>query len=214
MNLPENDLSRAQERQCAKMRWWPRLIEANLRESVIYLKTIARGRFCDGELISFAYDGLRQAAKNFDPDRNRFFTWAKPHIRGKMFAEMRSQTRYSDMMGSEISGGEVVVEDPETGQREDMPRWSNEPSVDFDHEGLGYRTHFYSEIKGVMERVLKPQEQRVVMQRIWHGLRYREIGEKFGFSTSRAQAIFERAMQLVRRELMRRNRLYEDDTRP
>lgn len=208
--LPETKLTRAQERQCAKMRWWPKLIEANLREAVIYLKSIARGRFSEGELMSFAYDGMVQASKNFDPDRNRFFVWSKPHIRGKMFVEMRSQTRYSEMMGADIPSGESASEDPETGCR--VEKWTNEPTVDFDHEGLGYRTHYSEEIRGVMEHVLKPQEVRVITQRIWHGLCYREIGEKFGFSTSRAQAIFERAMQLVRRELMRRKRLHEDNS--
>ena len=210
MDLSDQKLSRAQERQCLRMGWWQKLVECNLRESVIYLKSISRGRFSEGELISFAYDGMVQAWKNFDPVRNRFFTWAKPHIRGKMFVAMRDQSRYSEMMGREVSGGEMVTEDPETGEK--VESWTNEPSVDFDHDSVHYKSHYYEEIHGVMKRVLKPQEQRVITDRVWHGLRYREIGEKYGFSTSRAQAIFERAMQLVRRELMRRNRLYEDDS--
>lgn len=211
MNLPENTLSRAQEGQCVKMRWHGKLIEANLREAVIYLKRIAKGRFNEGELVSFAYDGMVQAVKNYDAERNRFFTWAKPHIRGKMFAAMRAQSRYAEVTSGGAFYTEVVKEDPETGVKEDMPRWTNEPSVEFNHEELHYRTHYLEEIAGVMKRVLRKQEQQVVYYRIWHDLRYREIGEKLKFSTSRAQAIFERAMQLVRRELMRRKRLNDED---
>jgi len=207
--LTKERLTPAQERQYASMHWWGKLIEGNLHEAIVYLKKMSRGRFAEGELVSFAYDGMKQAAKNFDPERNRFFTWAKPHIRGKMFAAMREQTRYAALTSGTLSSPETHEENPETGVVEDMPRWTNEPSVDFDHEEMHYRTHFLSEIKGVMEHVLKHQEQIVVTERIWGDLRYREIGEKHGFSTSRAQAIFERSMHLIRRELIRRKRLHE-----
>lgn len=203
----EEKLSRARERQYFRMGWTGKLIEANLREATVYGRYICKGRFSEGEVISFAYDGMMQALKNFDPDRNRFFTWAKAHIRGKIFAAMKDQSRYTNMMGTPMSGGEPVVEHPETGEIVDMPRWTNEPSVDFNHEQIHYHAHYYEEIKGIMARVLNSHQQSVVRLRIWEDLKFREIGESLGFSTSRAQAIYERAMRLIRRELMRRKRL-------
>lgn len=208
MELPNLELTRAQEKQCAKMHWWGKLCEANLRESLYYLKKIAKGRFDDGELLSFAYDGLMQAAKNFDPERCRFFTWAKAHVRGKLFAAMRDQTKRSDREWAATPP--THVEDPYTGEQVEH-HWVHEPSVDFDHEQLNAKIHFSSEIKRIMERVLKPQELRVVSMRIWRDLRFREIGEELGFSTSRAQAVYERAIRLVRRELMRRKRLNNEE---
>lgn len=190
------------------MHWWGKLCEANLRESVYYLKKIAKGRFADGDLISFAYDGLMQAAKNYDPSRSRFFTWAKAHVRGKLFAAMRDQTKHSEREWQQPQA--TYTEDPYTGEQVEN-HWVNEPSVEFDHEQLNCKLHFLEEIKGIMERVLKPQEIRVVSMRIWRDLRFREIGEELGFSTSRAQAVYERAIRLVRRELMRRKRLNNED---
>lgn len=58
------------------------LVLHNLREGYVYLKGCCSRELSDGEVLSAAYTGLVAAAKIFEPDRIRYFSYAKPFVRG------------------------------------------------------------------------------------------------------------------------------------
>lgn len=67
------------------------LIERAMRVAVNFGHQIARGRLSESELISVVYVALTAAARNYHPKKQRFFPFAKAHIRFAIFKEFRSR---------------------------------------------------------------------------------------------------------------------------
>lgn len=67
------------------------LISRTMRVAVNFGHQIARGRLSESELISVVYIALTAAARNYHPEKQRFFPFAKAHIRFAIFKEFRAR---------------------------------------------------------------------------------------------------------------------------
>lgn len=67
------------------------LVLHSMREAFYYAKRCCRGGLLDDEIYSACYDALCKAAKNFKPDKIRFFAYAKPYVRGALSTAWRGK---------------------------------------------------------------------------------------------------------------------------
>lgn len=92
--IPTEKLSREAEDNLARdgsASALEQLVLHSLREGYIYLKGCCSRNLSDGEVLSAAYTGLEAAARLFEPDRIRFFAYAKPFCRGAASKARRAQ---------------------------------------------------------------------------------------------------------------------------
>lgn len=99
-SFSDRSLSREDEIRFSTENKFDELVERTMRYAVNLGHQIARGRLSEGDLISVVYVALTAAARNYDPARQRFSTFAKAHIRFAVFKEI-------------ISRRSAIPEDPE-----------------------------------------------------------------------------------------------------
>lgn len=95
-SLPKDPLTPAQEQEFASGSDREGLILGSMRFAFAYLRTISKAREKDDTLISLTYEALVKAAKNFKPGMQRFIPYAKPYLRGALFAYWKQNIFHPD----------------------------------------------------------------------------------------------------------------------
>jgi hypothetical protein len=110
-----------------------KLVMHTMRDAYHYVSRCAHGRLAEDTLFSLCYDALLRAARNFDPEKQRFLPYAKAYLRGLISAKF---VQANSLRKHFCSTGEVVSEGPlSTG--DDVTTTANEgPPVDPDWEAI------------------------------------------------------------------------------
>lgn len=179
------------------------LILANLREAVHYLKGSAKTRsLSDGELLSAAYEGLQAAVVNFQPDRIRFFAYAKAFVRGAASKARRAHNvvkRVRDTEPLPVEPTEDEVEDGELPCPQIIP--SELPPCELpDYEGLFARDE-WARILPRLRKILGPKQRAVLELHYLGGLNLREIADMLGVTRSDIQHTKQVALRMLRNRM-------------
>lgn len=182
----------------------------NMREGFFYAIACARILPPD-EIYSLCYKALLAATRNFLPDRTaRFFSFAKPYIRGEI---SRTFKRYKV-----VTKAETTQIPMETGfETDDRWRPTEEPTTNYDE--FQRATAVEPDFQSIMARdewaSLKPllaalkEKERMVLQLFYQsGFNFRQIGDLLNVSRSDIQATHANAIKKVRCQVARTEGLF------
>lgn len=184
-----------------------RLVMHNMREALLYAKKCCRGRLADGELMSVAYLGLREAAANFLPNKIRFFGYAKAFLRGKIYSEFRSLrvVKKSESVSFQPSStnGEEEQEDFAPTDTGYYPLTSESENFDF---GLTQFREEWRLIEPLVRSILTDKERMILELKYISGMNFRQIGEVLAIPVSRShiQHIHSIALAKIQAEVSKR----------
>lgn len=182
----------------------PTLALHNMREAFFYAKKCCRGMLSDDEIYSSIYESLCAAAKNFKPNRIRFFAYAKPYIRGGLSLVWKSKDvvkRGKNEIVPEFEAPEGAQDwegsDGITGMfvREKQPKLH--PSTEPDIESVQVREE-YALIQPLMKSMLTDKEQTVIAFRYKSGMTFERIGKLLDTSRADIQLTHARALKKLR----------------
>ena len=179
------------------------LVLANLREGVYYAKGSASGcGFSDGELLSAVYDALSAAAQNFQPNRIRFFSYAKPYVRGAISRLRKSNDLVKRVRTVEPLPVEPTDDEPEDGDISVRPTKPAElPPCELpDFEGLFAREEF-ARLAPLLRSALDEKSRVVLELNYQGGLNLREIADLLGVTRSDVQHVRHAALKKLRLRL-------------
>lgn len=178
------------------------LILVNLREAFYYGKGCYQSRgFDDGEILSACYDGLKAAARTFRPGGLRFFSFAKPHIRGALIKVTRAK--------------DVIKKTPEV---EPLPEESADESDDVIETKI--RKEFPAHVQPLLSefvirdefeqlvplfRTVLNNRQRMILELHFQGgLNLQEIAALIGYSRAYVHLAKQTALKKIRNRLIER----------
>jgi RNA polymerase sigma factor (sigma-70 family) len=153
-----------------------------------YARHVCRGNLDGEDIFSACYDALASACKNFKPDQQTFLAYAKPYIRGTIFKAWKSKGLIKKTTTLQLPSGNSIddVMSPD--------------AEDFDYEGI-HRREVMDMLQPVMEKFLTEQERMVVELHDMGGMSFKDIGSVMDYSRSRAQQIYVKAIDKIRRHL-------------
>lgn len=185
----------------------PTLALHNMREAFAYAKKCCRGMLSDDEIYSSIYESLCAAAKNFKPNRIRFFAYAKPYIRGGLSLVWKSKDvvkRGKNMAMTHIdlyaSASTVEHHEDADGLTGILHREKNPPippSTEPDIESVQLREE-YALIQPLMKSMLTDKEQTVIAFRYKSGMTFERIGKLLDTSRADIQLTHARALKKLR----------------
>lgn len=182
------------------------LILHYMREAFVYARRCCRQQIPEDELLSLCYASLQRAMKNYDSDRTSFFNYARVFLRGDIAQfwrdkdTVRNSSKYEDkdaaynypvrkIMGTENPDLEISVE-PET----DLIMMKERLQL----------------VLPIVASKLNDHEKMILDLFYNGGFAFRKIGAMLGVSRSAAQITAARALKKIRKELMRKRRLYNE----
>lgn len=165
-----------------------------LRESFVYSRRCCRQQIPDDELLSLCYTALLRAMKNYDSARP-FFNYARVFLRGDIAQYWREKD---------------VVKNSSKYEDKESNCVAVEPSVDPETSLIMMKERL-ALVLPIVEAKLNSHE-KMVIDLFYNGcFTFRKIGALLGVSRSAAQITAARALKKIRKELMRRKRLYEEN---
>lgn len=185
------------------------LILVNLKEAFFYGKGCYQSRgMVDGEILSAAYDGLRAAARTFRPGGLRFFSFAKPHIRGALIKVTRAKY--------------VVKKTPDVEQLPDPEEGvGDEQSDDIVVETKTWKGEFtlprlreffvkdeYDQLAPLLRTVLNDRQRMIIELHFQGGLNLQEIAELIGYSRAYVHGAKQTALKKIRNRLIERHQYF------
>jgi RNA polymerase sigma factor (sigma-70 family) len=175
-----------------------KIVLSSMRDGVYYLKSLARGRNSDSELVSIAYSALLRAALRYDPKKlTPFMTFAKAFLRGTLFREWRRQNRAN----GRVDHLDKLVESAEPGAQleEAPPRVPKELQTEPEFDEIHLR-EIWDKFEPYLSR-LNRLERMVIEYRYMRGWKFSEMGRHFKRSKQNYQAIHHRAILKLRKAL-------------
>lgn len=172
------------------------LVMRSLMEAIFYGRKVSKGTMTDEELLSLSFVALTQAAKNFKPGKQRFFTYGKVYCRSQIFKAMRGLDLVKNAYLHETPVEDCVDDKAEEG--------THEPEFDLIH-----LKEIWKEIEPIMDECFSEQERAVLTMRYSSGYCFREIGRLLGVSGSAADGAHARALKKLRRALAGKRALFE-----
>ncbi len=182
-----------------------KLILHNINEAKAYAYKCAKGAVPQDELLSLCYDALSKAAKNFKPNRVRFFAYAKVYVRREISAWWVQQdvVKYASLHETPI--GETDHRPALDEDAEDYSREAEPTSFEFD------AVHF-RELMGLILPIIKTKLTKMEQMAIdlyYNGsMGFDEIGEILGRTRQRAQSIHQEGLKKIRHELINRKQYF------
>lgn len=171
----------------------------NMREGFFYALACAKSLPPD-EVYSLCYKALSAAARNFLPNRTaRFFSFAKPYIRGEIY---RTFKRYKVVTKAETT--EIPTETDEPDDQYDA--FQKATSVEPDFQSIMAHDEWAS-LKPLLA-ALKEKERMVLQLFYQSGLNFRQIGDLLRVSRSDIQATHANAIKKVRCQVSRKPGLF------
>lgn len=230
--IPDQPLTRAQENDLAREGTEDArntLVMHAMHEALAYAYKCCRGALAQDDLFSLCYDGLQSAAKNFKPNRIRFFSYAKIYVRRGISQTWRSKdivrnsslhetgfeaaSRPSD---SRSRGGDREGEEYENNTD---PQFHEDAHLDENFVEAGFvepefkRIHLGERMKlvqPIIDRKLNDKE-RMVLDLFYNGdLTFEQIGRLLGVCRERTRMIHFQGLKKIRNELMRQKFLFTE----
>lgn len=185
------------------------MVEHSLREAVLFLRELSRGKLDDGELVGIAYKALERSARSFDPKHgHRFFYFAKKALRGVLIEHWRSLDTVKH--SSSFSMETALIESKHSNARhpdlEDPETTSElEGRTDADFSDI-YRREDMEQVLKAMKCLTKFERALVLFIRAT-GFSFRETAEEFGCSRAWVGLCYNRALDKLRAVLVPKKRL-------
>lgn len=198
-DLAENRFSRDKEKALAAGNAAGReqLILGNLREAAIYASGSSQARgLSEGEVLSAAFDGLTAAIKNWDPARLRFFSYAKPFVRGALSRATRANCVVRTVREAEP----LPVEEPEEEEISYVPPRQVTDHHEPDLEAVCLREE-WQQVRPVMLEALDEKERIIIELSYIGGLNLREISDLLGVTRSDTHHVRLEALRKIRTRL-------------
>lgn len=202
--IPTEKLSREAEDNLARdgsAQALEQLVLHNLREGFIYLKGCCSRSLSDGEVLSAAYTGLEAAARIFEPDRIRFFAYAKPWCRGAASKARKAHDivpkAWAEVLPIEEREESEEGVDADNPQLPPPPTPSEEPKL----EQVFIRDE-WSRIEPTVRAALNDREKMVLSLCFHGGLSPKEIADLLKCTRSNVSRIRQLALLKVRNALM------------
>jgi len=181
------------------------LVVRSLRESVLLLRKMSKGRLDDGELISIAYKALERSARSYNPSKGkRFFYFSKKALRGVLIEHFRGNEVVKHAEKPAASWEEAVstsrprkshpdLEDPET-----TSELEGRSDADF---STIYQKEDFEQVTRAM-KCLNHFEKAIVLFIRATGYSFRETAEEFGCSRAWVGLCYNRAIEKLRAVLV------------
>jgi RNA polymerase sigma factor (sigma-70 family) len=190
------------------------LVLRNMREAILYTRCVSRN-VEPGQLMSICYDALLRNAKRFNPERQRFFAYAKPGLRGALYRDYNKRSAHATVPMPDTvwhpNGRTKVHKDPaDLNNSHDMPELECVQSgqvVEPDMESIFTRDR-WELVKPIVEQKCSEQEKMVLTLNYVSGLNFQEIGDLLGVTRSAIQRTHWRAVKKLRNELTRKKQLF------
>jgi RNA polymerase sigma factor (sigma-70 family) len=174
------------------------LVLNNMRQAVLYARRVCHDIFEDGELISVCYRALLRQAKRYDPSsRLAFFTFAKIGVRGDVNRHFRQ------------------LDTLKNSKRVHLPDWAD--STGAGHEDVADCSETVAqndEAQFVLRSIRRccTEREQVIFALAYYGcLGFHEIARLLGVSRAAIQASHARALQKVRSDCRKTERLLFDE---
>lgn len=205
-SIPEEKLTLEQETLLWHVGGKDEIISHNLREAFFYAKGSSQSRgLSEGELLGAAYDGLTAAMKNWDPERLRFFSYAKAYVRGALSRATRANCVVKTVREAEP----LPVEEPEEEEDSYVPPRTVVEHHEPDLEAVCLKEEWL-QIRPVMISVLDEKERIILELSYIGGLNLREISDLLGVSRSDIHHGRMEALKKIRNRLMEEQKFSRD----
>jgi RNA polymerase sigma factor (sigma-70 family) len=184
-----------------------KLVTHTMRDAYHYASRCAHGRLAEDTIFSLCYDALLRAARNFDPEKQRFLPYAKAYLRGLVSAKF---VQADSLRKHFCCTGEVVSEGPLSTGDEGGITANEGPPVDPDWDNIN-SAELREKILPYLRR-LSPQERLVLDLKYWGGFTFEDIGRLTRSSKSAAWGTHVRALRKLRKLMSARKRDFGLDT--
>lgn len=182
------------------------MVEHSLREAVLFLRELSRGRLTDGELVSIAYKALERSARSYDPSRgHRYFYFAKKALRGVLIEHFRALETVKHSKGGSISWDDAAA--MACCQRKVHPDLVDkeatnelEGRIEADFSGIYQKEDFERVLRAM--KCLNKFERSIVLFIRATGYSFRETAEEFGCSRAWVGLCWNRALDKLRAVLV------------
>lgn len=190
------------------------LVMRNMREALLYTRRVSQN-LDEGSLISICYDALLRNAKRFDPTRQRFFSFAKPGLRGALYRNWNKETEHRPATPPNTShpldGKTPAHHNPDEGNANrdmcDLTPVPNGQIIEPDMDSIFTRDR-WELVRPVIAQKCSEQERMVLTLTYVSGFNFQEIGDLMGVTRSAIQRTHWRAVKKLRTELGRRKQLF------
>ena len=145
------------------------------------------------EVVAEAENALASAGRGFDPAKGEFTAYAGRAIRNALNSYFAKQLRY-------VKAHEFILDKPvhdSVSTEAVQSALHRDPAADVT---LDVRA---AESRRVLEEVVSelPPRSRLIVQRVWEGKSYSEVGAELGISKQAAHKVGHAALQSVREKL-------------
>ncbi len=182
------------------------LVERSLRESVLLLRKMSKGRLGDGDLISIAYKALERSARSYSPVHGkRFFYFAKKALRGVLIEHFRGNQVVKHSEFSAMNWDEAAVTckpkkmHPDIEDVETTSELEGRSEPDFSSI---YQKEDFQQVMKAM-KCLNKFERGIVLFIRSTGYSFRETAEEFGCSRAWVGLCYNRAVEKLRAVLVK-----------
>ena len=110
--IPDKPLTRAQENDLARAGTEDAgntLVLHAMTEAMLYARQVSKDGLDQNDLFSLCYDALHRAAKRFQPNRIRFFSYAKMDVRHGVYLKYRELAIVKNAQLHEIEGYDALL---------------------------------------------------------------------------------------------------------
>lgn len=173
------------------------LVLGHMRDAFFYARRCCRAQFPDDDIYSFVYRALSRSVLNFQPDRQRFFAYSKPYIRGQIFREWRKLDVVKHSSLHELPGVGDEDEDLDSSEETTPPEFG----------GIDVREKM--KIIGPLLGRLNAREREVLVLHYDKGLNFAEIAIRRGVSRAAIHSTHSRALRRVRNWLLGTHQLLD-----
>lgn len=183
------------------------LVLHNMREAFLYAKKVCRAQINDGLIFSVCYRALDRMAKMYQPQKLRFFVYAKVAIRGEIsnYQESLAVVRNAVTISSDV----IEMDDNMSGKGSELllitgarPPKVWEPHTNPETDSLEQKESI-ALIRATMARILNEQEMMIMDLVHKAGFNFQEIARLLGISRSAVQATYSHTLKKVRFELLK-----------
>lgn len=192
------------------------LVLAHMREAFYYVRQCCRARIEDREIYSLCYKALSESVKGFSPDKQRFFAYAKPNLRGNIsrYWKQLDVVRNSSVHETEPRPDFIIP--PHLPTVDETPVLVNPhefpPETDFvepDFKSMEMRERM-ARLLPVMNKKLSVQEKMIFELHYIGGYNFEEIGKLLEPRVSRSavQQTHARALKKLQGEMRRAQTLF------
>lgn len=193
----ETKLTAEQEASLCKRRRFNDMCLATMREAVTYARTCSNQKIADDALISLCWEVLSKLAPRHDPNRGRFFAYAKQRLRGALSDYWTAQEPVRNAHTIPINPVPIKTGDAEIIGDPGFEDNINAPSQEPDFPLIDFHERF-AEVSEVLAKNFTDRERALMQMVFSNNLTYAEAGKLFGISRAAAQAIASKVIDRVK----------------